>query len=390
MKKKILFITMALWVGGIESALINLLKQLDYDKYDITLLVLKAELNLLPQIPPHCRVLIADRDKQVSFDEPYRDSRLYHLVEAPSLPSRRHRLLQWTVPILRWIENRRYIRYIRACMQNDSFDTAVIYSDVAGEIAVKAVKAKKYILFYHHGIMRHAYHDRVAWRRSEKVVAVSEHQAEKLRVFMPRFADKITVIHNLAALDFVQKQAEEPLPQQFDPDCFHIVTVGRVSKEKGMDLAVSACGILKRDGYTNVRWWIVGGGPALLQLQEQVKASGLEQFVYTVGMVQNPYPYIKAANLYVQPSRFEGYPMTLLEALSLGKPVVSTDNDGAKEILNAFHTGLLCPISAEELAAQIEMLLEEPRVLERLQCGARAVNLDSENRRILDLLHALL
>lgn len=390
MKKRIVFVTTALWVGGIESALVNLLKQFDYERFDVTLLVLKAELNLLPQVDPRCRVLIADRDKTVTFPAAYRHARLYHLIEAPSLPSLRHRLFGWTVPILRWLENRFYIRYIRQCMQGERFDTAVIYSDAAGEIAVKALRAEKSILFYHHGVMRHAYHDRAAWRRCAQIVAVSEHQAEQLRVFMPRYAKRITAIHNLADVDGVLQRAEGGPQPEFEPDCFHIVTVGRVSPEKGMDMAVSACGILARAGVTRLRWWIVGGGPALLDLRKQIRESGLEDIVKTVGMADNPYPYICAADLYVQPSRFEGYPMTILEALILEKPVVSTDNPGAREILLHREAGVLCPISAEALAEQIQNLLDHPDALEALRRGVRAVDLRTENQRALERLYAIL
>ena len=76
MKKTILFVTKALWIGGIETALVNLLKQFDYEKYDVTLLVLRAERDMLDQIHPKCRVLIADREKTVTFSEKYRYSRL--------------------------------------------------------------------------------------------------------------------------------------------------------------------------------------------------------------------------------------------------------------------------------------------------------------------------
>ena len=76
-KKKIIFVTKALWIGGIETALVNLLNQFNYEKYEVTLLVLHAELNLLDQINPNCRILIADREKMFSFDEKYKYIKLF-------------------------------------------------------------------------------------------------------------------------------------------------------------------------------------------------------------------------------------------------------------------------------------------------------------------------
>ena len=86
MKKKIIFVTKALWIGGIETALVNLLNHFDYQKYDVTLLVLHAELNLLEQINPNCRILITDREKTYTFSEKYQFSRLYHLTEEAENP----------------------------------------------------------------------------------------------------------------------------------------------------------------------------------------------------------------------------------------------------------------------------------------------------------------
>lgn len=69
MKKKVIFVTKALWIGGIETSLVNLLNHFDYDKYNVTLLVIRAELDLLGQIHPKCRVLVVDRDQTVTFQK---------------------------------------------------------------------------------------------------------------------------------------------------------------------------------------------------------------------------------------------------------------------------------------------------------------------------------
>ena len=129
-------------------------------------------------------------------------------------------------------ENRLYIRYIRKQMQREQFDTAVIYSDVAGETAVRAIKADKYVMFYHHGAMRHVYHDKIVYRKCNKIIAVSAHQAEALRNFVPRYADKIVAVNNLADVNGIRVKSQETIPEKFDKGYFNIVTCGRISKEK--------------------------------------------------------------------------------------------------------------------------------------------------------------
>ncbi len=154
MKKKIIFVTEALWIGGIETALVNLLNRLDYEKYDVTCLILRNDQTMVPRLPKQVRLLVADRHEAASFSRAYRWPRLYHLTEESANPSRLHRAMMWAVPAIKWAENRLYIRYIRENLKNEQFDTCVIYSDRAAETAVRGIRAEKYLMFYHHGAMR--------------------------------------------------------------------------------------------------------------------------------------------------------------------------------------------------------------------------------------------
>lgn len=390
MKKKIIFVTKALWIGGIETALVNLLKYFDYDKNDVTLLVLKAELDMLDQIPPKCRVMIADREKTVTFQKRYRYSKLFHLTEETDNPSRLHRIMMWTIPMIRWTENRLYIRYIKKQMQRGQFDTAVIYSDVAGETAVRAIKADKYMMFYHHGAMRHVYHDKIVYKKCNKIIAVSAHQAEALRNFVPRYADKIVAVNNLADVNGIRVKSQETIPEKFDKGYFNIVTCGRISKEKGMDLAVEACNRLIANGYKKIRWWIIGGGPAYNDVKKMVQKLNLESYVYMPGMKENPYPYIAKADLYVQPSRFEGYPMSILEAVILKKIVISTNNKGAEEMLKNLKCGILCKIDSTDLAEKISSIISDLQYYDEKKQEMEKIDLMQKNRQILKQMETLL
>ena len=362
MKKKIIFVTEALWIGGIETAMINLLKSLDYDKYDVTCLILRNDQTMAHRLPEQVRLLVADRRHVVSFREPYRYARLYHLTETAGNPSRLHKAMMWAVPVIKWVENRLYIRYIRENLNNEHFDTCVIYSDRTAEVAVRGIRADKYLMFYHHGAMRREYHDEIGYRKCEKIIAVSKAVEQKLRKFRPEHAHKMMTIHNLTDVEGVRRKAEEPIPEDFSTEEFHIVSCGRVSHEKGMDLAVEACAKLVEMGRTNIHWWIVGGGPAEQEVRGKIAELRMEDYVTMLGMKNNPYPYIKRADLYVQPSRFESYGLTIAEAMVLGKPIVSTDTDGAGEIITHNESGILCAIGARSLAAAVGNAMEHPKV----------------------------
>ena len=382
MKKKILFVSEALWIGGIETALVNLLSRMDYEKYEITLLLRRAifDGDMRQKVPAQCRVLTFDRE-----DPQYRFSRLYHLTEEAASPSRLHRAMMWAVPAIRWVENRLYIRYVREQMQQEHFDTCVIYSDVAAETAARAIQAGQFLLFYHHGAMRKVWHDEIGYRKAATIIAVSGAVEQKLRVFRPKYAHKMMTIHNVTDVEGIRAKGAEPVPEEFPANKFNIVSCGRVSHEKGMDLAVEAAAELVAMGHNHIHWWIVGGGPAEEEVRAKIAELHMEDYVTLLGMKGNPYPYIKRADLYVQPSRFEGYPMTILEALILGQPVVSTDSAGAREILQDGVTGVLCEISGQSIADKVHALIENDCILENLQKNVSHLDMDAENRRIISL-----
>lgn len=350
MKRKLVFITEALWIGGIETALVNLLNRLDYNKYAVTCLVIRASLEVADRITPKCRLIVADREKTVSFRKAYGFARLYHLTEHSENPSRLHKAMMWAVPTIKWVENRLYIRYIRKQLAAEQFDTCIIYSDRTAETAVRAVRANKYLMFYHHGGMRKVYHDEIGYRRSEKIIAVSEGQERQLRGFRPQYAHKMTTVKNLIDIEGIQEKAQEPVAESFDAELVHIVSCGRLAPEKGMDLAVEAAAMLVLQGHRNIHWWIVGGGPAYHAVKNQISKLNMPGYVTMLGMKQNPYPYIKKADLYVQPSRVESYGLTIAEAMILGKPIIATATDGARALLD---DAFLCNSTADALAAAI-------------------------------------
>lgn len=350
MKKKLIFLTEALWVGGIETALISLLRALDPEQYDVTLLTLREEADLAHRLPESVRF------RQLTRQHPaYRHLRLYQLTEMPTRPSRRHRAVSWLMPGLRWLELGLFAGFLRQQLAGERFDGAVIYSDGAA-FAASALQAKTHLLVYHHGSMRRTCRDGAAWRRCRHIVAVSCYQAAALKTFRPRYAHKIAAIPNLLDGVWVQ-QAAGAFSPGFAPGKFHIVTCARLHRDKGVDLAVDACARLGH--LKDLHWWVLGGGPEEGTLRSRIRALGLEERMTLLGMQENPCPYLAACDLYVQPSRVEGCPMSIMEALALGKPVLSTDNPGARERLGDGKYGLLCEGTPAGIARGIDAFYRE-------------------------------
>lgn len=388
MKKKLIFVSEALWIGGIETALVNLLNRLDYDKYDVTCLILRDCLDMADRITPQCHLIVADRQKPVSFSEPYSHKRMFNLMEEPQGATAFRRWI-WKVLclVLKAPEARRYAAYVRQQLGEECFDTAIIYSDRAAETAVRAVSAEKFLMFYHHGGMRKEYHDELGYKRSSHVIAVSEPQAEKLRAFRPEYAQKIIAVNNLIDVDGVRQKSRAPIDGDFSADRVHLVTCGRLAVEKGVDLAEEACERLLARGVTGFHWWIVGGGPEEQKLRRSAEEKGLTPYMTFLGMQANPYPWIAQADLYVQPSRIEGHPLTVLEAQVLGRPVLATETAGSSAILSGSGAGMLCAISAEAIADGVQKLLEQPQLRKRMAAKAAEIDFEAQNDAVLERLY---
>ena len=389
MKKKLIFITEALWIGGIETALINLLNRLDYDRYDVTCLILRDVQDMAARITPRCRLIVSDRRRAVSFKEPYRYNRIYTLMEEPQNASKFRRLI-WRalVLLLRAPEAKLYASYVKHQLGREHFDTAVIYSDRTAETAVRAINADKFLMFYHHGAMRKEYHDTYGYRKSEHIIAVSDALAQKLRAYRHRYNEKIISVNNLIDIDGVRAKSLESPEIYFPKDRFNIVSCGRLSPAKGMDLAINACSLITKNGCTNISWWIVGGGPEESALRELIKEKNLEEYVTMLGMQSNPYPYIKQADLYVQPSRFEGHCVTVMEARILAVPILATTN-AAEEQIDDDVTGMLCSSDAQSIADHVKKLYDVPEKRNAYRAALKQYDFEASNEAIMQQLYSL-
>lgn len=391
MKKKIIFVTQALWIGGIETALVNLINHLDSEKYDITCLITEDYQQMAKDITAPCRLLVADRHRTVSFREAYPFVRLYDLMEKPRTDSKL-RLLIWKVLclLLRSTEMKLYGRYLKKQLNGEHFDTAVIYSDRVAELTVRAANSDKYLMFYHNADIGCAYHDVYGYKASQKIIAVSRAQCEKLKKRRPRYAQKMIAIPNYIDAEAIHaKAAHKTDAPVFEDEGIHLVSCGRLAPQKGFDIAVKACARLISEGYSNLHWYILGMGPDKTYLEQLAKQYGVSEHFHLIGAKANPFPYMQAADLYVQPSRSEGYSLSILEARVLACPVVAT-YAAAEEQLTDGLTGTLCDTTVDALVSAILKHLQNPELAMQYQQALSAYSFDNANREILDRIEALL
>ena len=155
----------------------------------------------------------------------------------------------------------------------------------------------------------------------------------------------------------IKKKAQKPQNKIIaHTEMVNLVTVSRLEEGKGIDRAIRVHKRLNDEGIT-FYWYIVGNGTILEKLQQRVRVSGLEDKFIFLGLQINPYPYIKAADIFVLPSYSEGAPVVLAEALSLRRPIVSTNVGNASEQIHSGINGLVVDNSDEALYQGLKSLI---------------------------------
>ena len=199
--------------------------------------------------------------------------------------------------------------------------------------------------------------------------------------------EKCIVVENITSPEFIRKMSEEQVSENFDQNKFSILTVGRFTSQKGYDLGIEAIRLLRDRGIDNIKWYIVGYGGDENKIRELITRYSLEDMIEILGKKDNPYPYMKMCDLYMQPSRYEGKAVTVVEAQILAKPVLITNYPTAhSQVVNEVD-GEICELSIDGIANGVEKFYRDRELLERYRSNCESRNY--ENKEELKKLYEL-
>ena len=354
MKKKILFINGHLNVGGVERSLVDILRHLDYHKYEVDLLLLEGYGDYLPEIPQEVNVM------------------MYPLNDAggPLLPTlwknliHGHFVLFFFRLLMLWSRKsgQKVMKYARLLFRNGKkkYDVVIGYRPHNPTIfAAYIFHAKKRIAWWHHGEMniygKQLEDLRLTYDVMDAIVAVSNPCAQMLIDVFPNVKDKLIVIPNMLCGEEIKYKAQEN-DIQMSPSVFNIVSVGRMSPEKNMIFCVEVAKILYVKGIL-FHWYMIGDGVEFEKITGEIEKSHLSGCFTLTGRIPNPYPYVQKADLLFHPSLVESQGLTVLEGMVLGTPVMAVKSLGVKEFANDGENCMLVDAHAEDAAEIIVMLL---------------------------------
>lgn len=371
--KNILFVMPSLGSGGAEKSLVNLLNLIDYEKYAVDLLLFKREGLFLAQIPNEVRLLQPTDSLQYAYKI---DRGMFGSVSGIKAG-----ILRGTSTFIckcLYKENarqQRWIKFYKRYLPNleEEYDIAIGFLEGdASYYVIDKVNAKKKILWIHNDFNEiKKYEDAKIYekyfQKADSVVSISDKCVQILKQNYPAFVNKFYCLPNLTSGSLLKKMSEEFEVSEFEKNQFNVLSIGRLTRQKGYDFAIDAMKILK-EKYSDIHWWIIGAGELEEQLKKQVKDNELEEYITFLGLRANPYPYIRSCDLLVQPSRWEGKSVVLDEAKILAKPILATNYSTIKDQLKDKKEGLITDISPNAIAEGIIELRENPQLYNSIQC----------------------
>lgn len=374
MNKPRIFIAMHyMEIGGAETALVGLLNALDPARVEVDLFLydhrgemmqfIPKWVNLLPQIPKYSVLerpiveLVKRGFWGIAAARMWakRISKVAYKRSGSKLENNGglDKMSKCTTPLLPKIN------------QSVTYDLAISFL-TPHRIVAEKVKAKKKIAWIHTDYTRvwvDAEEELKVWQKYDYVASISSDVTNTFLQVFPSLAPKIVEIENILSPKFVRKRAElEDTDKEFrQTDKISLLSIGRYSEQKNYDNVPDICKRLIGKTKLNIKWYIIGYGGDEALIRQKIKEAGMEEHVILLGKRSNPYPYIKACDIYVQPSRYEGKSVTVREAQMLCKPVVVTNYPTAPSQIRSGVDGVIVPMDNEGCANGLaEVICDKP------------------------------
>lgn len=377
MKKKVAIVTKKMIIGGIERVLLSMLSEIDKNKYDVTLFLEERGGGLEQDIPSWVKVkYIFDDSRSIrknfisslnKFDIKNAVRFMYSGVRV-YLFNEEYKIYKDRCAILPKIEE----KYDIAISYHNPVNLSTIY-------VIDKINANKKIMWIHTDIKEYINeldYLKKYYYKYDKIFSVSSGAAKSFTEKYPELKDKIEVFYNrIVKSEIVSKVDNKNHYEDFDG--IKLLTVARICHQKAIDLIPEICKRLKEEGY-KFRWYCVGWGE-IEKIKELIKLQDVEDYFKLLGSRNNSYDYMKNCDIYVQPSRYEGYVTTITEAKCFNRPIVGTNIEGIKEQIINDETGILVDCDVDDLYKGIKKLLDNKELRDKLSINLSKENIDTRS-----------
>ena len=357
---RVLFINGHLNTGGVEKSLLDILQHLNYDQYEVDLLLLEEMGDYASMLPPQVHVRFKCLKNTYG---PFFKS-ILRCIQQRDWFCLRMRIIFLLMRLL----GQEKISLAKGMLTGgEHYDCAIGYRrGICTQIASFAVNADRHLSWWHHGTVNvegTSYLKEIT--PCDQIAVVSDAAKQMLADAFPVLAEKLVTIPNMLDASKIQKQATTFVPYDRN-HILHIVSVGGLVPEKHFQNAISAAKTLKAEKIA-FQWHLLGDGMLHDMLLRYANEEDVADCFIFEGNQPNPYPYIKNADLFVHPSYVESQGIVILEAMALGIPCVVTKSRGPCEFIEDGVNGLLTEQSPESLAEKVLEILQDQGLYQEIK-----------------------
>ena len=381
--KSMLIVSHAMEIGGAERSLIGLLNSIDYSEYEVDLFLLRHTGEFMPMPPikqySFLATPITSVVKQGGFSIAL--GRLIGKLKAKKFIKKSIKenganieacgvgleySHKYTAKYMPKISNKKYDIALSFLTPHyfvrDKADADVKLAWVHTDYTVLTVDVES---------------ETKMWNSYNYIVGVSGQCADRFSKVFPNLKEKVIVIENILSQEFVREQAEmEDVSAEIPEynDGINILSVGRFETAKNFTKLPEIVSKLDMP----VKWYLVGYGAQEEQIREKIKEYNVEDKIIILGKKINPYPYMKACDVYAQLSLYEGKAVTVREAQMLYRPVVITDYPTAKSQIKDSEDGRIIPLEIDECVEELRKFLLDKELQKKLSDNCKELNFGNE------------
>jgi len=366
MKKKVLFLIECMSIGGAEKVLIDLVNNLDKNKYNITVMMVfkyntygEREFIFNKYFDEHINVKYMFNNK---FDLGYK---LYNVI-------------------LNRIDN----SVIHKIFIGNKYDIEIaFYEGLPTKIISKSNNAKSFKIAWLHTDSGNRtakfsenmiQKENMMYKRFNKIIAVSK-AVEKSFNNIHSNISNTCVKYNPIDTNEIIFRSQESIDIDFSGE-LKLIAIGRLVEVKGFKRLINVVKRLSDENY-NIGLTIIGDGPLKDDLKHIIKLNNIDERINVIGFKKNPYKYLKKSDVLVCSSFAEGYSTVALEAITLNIPIITTKCSGMEEVFGDRECGIICDNSENGLYEAIKEILTKKYLINKFkqECKLRAVNLRIDN-----------
>jgi len=369
-KERLLFFLINMNLGGTERSFLNLLSELP-EHYVIDLLLLEEYGELLKDVPENVQIHILKNNTEIKEFLKFgnRGFAIKELQRGRFLSFIKN-MTVWVLLKLKLLKHPFYgvSHYLKEF--DESYDNAIAFAGIHNFIAyftLNYIQARKRFLWIHFDVTKIGFNTQFAnhfYDKFQKVICVSQVvKTNLIKSLTIDISSKLEVVHNVLDLEEIEIKSKQK-DIHWNPDIVQVLTVGRLSAEKGHADFLPVIRKLKQKKL-KFKWWIIGDGKERPKIERIIQELNLSDYVEVLGKKENPFPYYKACDIYLQPSKYEGHCVSIIEAKYFNKPIVSNNFAGITDEIENGYNGLICDMNFDSQYKALKKMIEDKALRKR-------------------------